>query len=137
MYPRAEITEHYVALGIDPGRPVCGHRISRTRPRCEAAKLAVWVFSHQGGNTVRSTVASAAFLLFAAVETSSAQTTSLTTGPEVRQVMVLMAVGPNVARGSQTAVLTFPSERACRIAAEIFAKPVLNVNVIARCAPAR
>jgi hypothetical protein len=83
------------------------------------------------------TVASAAVLLFAAVGAISAQAEPLTPGPDVQHVMVLITVVlPDTANGVRLAVLTFPSERTCLAAAEIFAKPVEHVTVVARCAPA-
>jgi hypothetical protein len=51
--------------------------------------------------------------------------------------MIIIAVVPSSTNGVQMTYLTFPSERACLAAAEVFAQPVDKVTVVARCAPAK
>jgi hypothetical protein len=81
---------------------------------------------------VRSIIASSAALLFAAAVSAQAAPPT----PEVRHVMLLITVAPtDTAYSVRLSFLHFPSERACLAAAEIFAKPVENVTVVARCAP--
>jgi hypothetical protein len=85
---------------------------------------------------VRSIIASFAALLFAAATAVSAQAAPPT--PEVRHVMLLIMVVPtDTANGVRLGVLHFPTQRTCLAAAEILAKPVENVTVVARCAPAQ
>jgi hypothetical protein len=86
-------------------------------------------------NCVRSIIASSAALLFAAATAVSAHAAP---PPDVRHVMILITIAPTSStNGVRLAVLHFLSERACLAAAEVFAKPVENVTVVARCAPAQ
>jgi hypothetical protein len=104
---------------------------------CEGAKLAVFMACFAiGEDSVRSIIVGAAALLSAAVGAVSAQAAP-PPGPDVQHIMVIIAVSPSSTNGVQLTYLTFPSERACQAAAEIFAKPADNVTVVARCAPAK
>jgi hypothetical protein len=84
---------------------------------------------------VRSIAISAAALLFAAAGPAHAQTAP--PAPDIQHIMVIIAVAPSSTNGVQMTYLTFPSERACKAAAGIFAQPVDGVTVVARCAPAK
>jgi predicted permease len=96
------------------------------------------LFRYRGGNSVRSIITGAAVLLSAAVGAVSAQAApQAAPGPDVSQIMVIIAVAPSSTNGVQMTYLTFPSERACLAAAEVFTKPVDHVTVVARCAPAK
>lgn len=87
---------------------------------------------------MRSTIASAAALIFAAAGPVSAQAAPPAPGPDIQHVMVIITVAPaSTTNGVQMAVLTFPSERACKAAADVFGQPVDGVTVVARCAPAK
>ncbi len=85
---------------------------------------------------MKSILVSIAIVLFAAIGLAPAKTAAIE--PDISHVMVIIAVSPtSTTHGIQMSVLHFPSERACKTAADVFGKPVEGVTVVARCAPAK